>query len=315
MKNDYLYSRIYSQVEKIKLAKQSTYIFGHSPEDRSLFPNDLKLLFPDVNFIRIEEIDKETICDANDGQNISLRSTSQILGLLTNKISETLYIDVTGLDNRICAALIKNAINNLGSIDFPKNVIVIYAEPSTYNIKQFKAESVFNDLSEKIEGIEPLPGFATIVPNDEDDTLLVALLGFEGGRFTHMIENVQPLRENIIPIIGVPGFRLEYPYVAYWGNRRPLEETDTWRKVKFVAANSMVDIFMLLSKLHKKNPSRKIKLAPIGTKPHAIGAMLFAIRYPYNVELVYDNPKKKIKRTEGIGNIVECEISKLILEN
>lgn len=311
MNNDYLYSTVYTAVDAIQLKANSTYIFGHSAEERSRFADSLKLKFPDVNFIQLEEIDKETIRDVESGVNTSLRSTIQIRALIEKFSSKILYLDVTGLDNRICAALLRNAIT---PANFSK-VIVIYAEPALYNIKQFRAENVFNDLSEKIEGIGPLPGFATIVPSDDDDIFLIALLGFEGGRFTHMIENVQPHRENVIPVIGLPGFRIEYPYVAYWGNRRPLEETDTWRQIKFAAANSFVEIYMLLSKILRKNPNSKIKLAPIGTKPHAIGAMLFAIKYPRQVELVYDNPKKEIRRTEGIGNIIECVVSKLISEN
>ena len=315
MNNDYLYSTIHTTVDDMNIEANSTYIFGHSAEERSRFPDSLKVKFPNVNFVQLEEVDNETVKDIGEGPNISLRSSSQITSLIGKFASTTLYLDVTGLDNRICAALIRNAINSVSYPNLPSKVVVIYAEPELYNIKQFRAESVFNDLSEKIEGIEPLPGFATIFPNDDDDMYLIALLGFEGGRFTHMIESVQPHSENVIPVIGVPGFRLEYPYVAYWGNRRPLEETDTWRKVKFAAANSLVEIYMLLSKFLRKNPSSKIKLAPIGTKPHAIGAMLFAIKYPHQVELVYDNPKKEVKRTEGVGSIIECVVSKLISDN
>ena len=312
MKNDYIYSKIHLDVDDIHLVPNSTYIYSHSAEDRSFFPGHLKIKFSNVNFIQIEEIDKETIRNLNNGDTISLRSARQISLFLNKYGSNVIYLDVTGLDNRICASLIRNAFIPVSTPIIFKEVIVIYAEPAFYNIKQFRAESVFNDLSEKIEGIEPLPGFATFFPNDDDDTYLIALLGFEGGRFTHIIETVQPQRENVIPVIGVPGFRMEYPFVAFWGNRRPLEETDTWRRVKFAAANSLVDIYMLLSKLLIRQPNMKIKLAPIGTKPHAIGAMLFAIKHPYNVELVYDNPKKKVQRTDGIGNIIECQVSKLV---
>ena len=38
------------------------------------------------------------------------------------------------------------------------------------------------------------------------------------------------------------------------------------------------------------NPDKLIKIAPIGTKPHCIAAILFAIKYYKNVEVVYDNP-------------------------
>lgn len=286
MNNDYLYSKTHKDISDIRLERGSTYIFSHSAEDRSKFADSLEIKFPSVNFIQLEEVDNENIRVVRNNSIISLRSSSQINSLIKEFSSDTLYIDVTGLDNRVCAALIRNSISTVNIAGFPSKVTTLYGEPSFYNIKKFHVEGVFNDLSEKIEGIVPLPGFATIFPNDDEDVIFIALLGFEGGRFTHMIENVQPQRENIIPVVGVPGFRPEYPHVAYWGNRRPLEETDTWRKVKYAAANSLVEVYVLLSRIIQKNPKSKIKLAPIGTKPHAIGAMLCAIKYPKIVELV-----------------------------
>ncbi|MES2276781.1 MAG: hypothetical protein V4592_12215 [Bacteroidota bacterium] len=315
MKKDYLYTSIYQSTSDFVIDDDTTYIYGISSEERSHFVESIeKSQFTNVNFIKLENIGDDKVLETISNKEYHLRSSTSMHEILAKFSSKNIYIDATGLDNRICAALIKNAIeyHNNGKID---NVKVIYAEPALYNIKKFKAESVFNDLSEKIDGISPLPGFATIFPQDDDEIILIALLGFEGGRFSHMLESVQPPKENIYPVIGVPGFRPEYPHVAYWGNRRPLEETETWRKIRFASANSMVEVYTLLSKIREKSPNFKIKLAPIGTKPHAIAAMLFAIKYPQTVELVYDNPKRKIQRTEGIGNVIECLISKLIKEN
>lgn len=239
----------------------------------------------------------------------SLRSREHIKRLLSTYEVKNIYIDVSGLNTRISAAL----LNNVLSDDTNTNVKVVYAEPDSYKIKEFKSESVFIDLSEKINGIEPLPGFANIIPDDVDYKF-IPLLGFEGGRLTHLLNNVQPADDNIIPVIGVPGYRMEYPFVAYWGNRNSLIESRSWAYVKYAAANSLVDVFLLLNSIHKKHPKCKIKIAPIGTKPHAIGAILFAIKHPREVELVYDNPKRKIERTEGVGSIVITDVSKLIKE-
>jgi hypothetical protein len=121
--------------------------------------------------------------------------------------------------------------------------------------------------------------------------------------------------DHIYPIIGVPGFRAEYPFVTYWGNRLPLKSEDSWSNVKYAAANSIVDIYMILTKILHENLNAKIKLAPIGTKPHVIGAILFAIKHSRKVEIVYDNPKREKQRTEGVGLIVDCCVSKLLNEN
>lgn len=313
MKNEYQYSSIYTNIDEFILDTKSTYIFGHTLEDRSYAESSLRTQQnSNIHFIELADIGKkDVIIDVLTRQEYSLKSSFQICSLLQKHKVENLYIDVTGLDCRVCASLIKNAIECYRKGLFT-NIKVVYVEPERYDIKSFKSESVFNDLSEQIEGVEPLPGFATIFSDEDSESFLIALLGFEGGRFIHMLENVQIPNDKIIPIIGMPGFRLEYPFAAYWGNRRPLEDTGSWRQIKFASANSLFDVFVLLKDIIQKDTSFRIKVAPIGTKPHAIGAMLFAIKYPERVELVYDNPLRKKSRSKGIGNVIECTISKLI---
>jgi hypothetical protein len=313
--NNYLYNTVYSKIEDFIPEKGSTYIYGYSTEERSHCVDDLIMKHDEyVNFVKLQDSEKDLIIDLVSNQKYFLRSSKSIEGFLLSHPTSILYIDVTGLNNRVSASLLNNAIKYKQTANILE-IKVVYAEPATYNIKRFKSEGVFHDLSEQIEGIEPLPGFATIIPDYIDDIQFIALLGFEGGRFIHMLENVQPPKDNIIPIIGVPGFRIEYPFVAYWGNRRPLVDTESWRNVKYAAANSIVDAYFLLSNILKKSSCTKIKVAPIGTKPHAIGAILFAIKNTQNVELIYDNPIRKKERTQGVGQIIVCAVSKLIEEN
>ncbi|OFX20373.1 MAG: hypothetical protein A2041_00640 [Bacteroidetes bacterium GWA2_31_9b] len=314
IKDNYLYNTEYQNIDDFIPSSGSIYIYGYSTEGRSYSVDVLiKKFNSQVNFVQIKENGKDRIIDLSSNNEYSLRNSEDINGFFNLFKSHIIYIDVTGLNNRISASLLKHALQLSLCTSFPE-IRVIYAEPDTYKIERFKSEGVFNDLSEQISGIDPLPGFASIIPDEIGESIFVVLLGFEGGRFTHIIENIQPQGDTIIPVVGIPGFRLEYPFVAYWGNRRPIQETDTWRNVKFVAANSIVDIYIFLSKLEKKYPNKKIKIAPIGTKPHAIGAIIFAIKYFNKVEIIYDNPIRKKKRTTGVGKIVECKVCKLVKE-
>jgi hypothetical protein len=54
-----------------------------------------------------------------------------------------------------------------------------------------------------------------------------------------------------------------------------------------------------------------LRIAPIGTKPHAIGSILFAINNPDIVELVYDHPVRKKQRTEGTARLHAYHVSVL----
>jgi hypothetical protein len=313
--NDYLYTRKYSNVNDISLEPNSVFIFCHSSEDRShyLF-NYFSKKNPNISFIEVKMLEDEddVIIDVKENKKYYLRNTRSIHSLFENYNVTVVYIDTTGLNNRISASLLKNAVTLSEKQKLEINII--YVEPSTYLIHEFRSESVYNDLSEERDGIDPLPGFANFLPND--DIKFIALLGFEGGRFSYLKECVQPPDDSIIPIIGVPGFRIEYPFVTLWGNRFPLEDTKSWGNIIYVTANSIPDVYFLLKKILNQPPKNyKMVLAPIGTKPHVIAAILFAIKYSKRVEIVYDNPKRRINRTDGIGQIVVCNVNSILSES
>jgi len=313
---DYLFTKKYNNINDFSTVDNSVYFYGLSAEERSSnLVNTLKGKNITTKFIEIKMIEneKDIITDAFTNSKYHLRSTKDIQTLLKIFTTSVVYIDTTGLNNRIIASLLRNAIilSEL-SEEHKLEIYIIYVEPKTYNIPTFKLEGVYNDLSEKINDIEPLPGFANVIPNT-DEIKFVALLGFEGGRFTYLKERVQPPEDRIIPVVGVPGFRIEYPFVALWGNRITLEKTKSWNDIRYVAANSLIDVYFLLKKiLHEPPENYKLILAPIGTKPHAIAAILFAIKNPRQVEIVYDNPRRKINRTDGEGQIIVCNISSLL---
>lgn len=314
---DYQYSKIFTNIDDFSPLSGSKYIYGYSTESRSHTVDSIRLRsISDIEYVQIQllEDEKDFIIVNDDIQNkFNLRDSTSIKQIFLSNTKSVIYIDVSGLNNRITAALLNNVMKLINDDGLEMEVHIVYLEPKSYKIKQFSAKGVFNDLSEEINGIEPLPGFANIIPDDLDFKF-IALLGFEGGRFTYLIDNVQPAYDNIIPIIGVPGYRIEYPFVAYWGNRRALKTTRSYENIKFAAANSLVEVYILLTRIYKNNAKSKIKLAPVGTKPHAIGAMLFAIKHPNDVELIYDNPKRSSVRTDGIGLLVECCVTKLFKE-
>ena len=248
IKENYLYSNIYQHIDEFALVEDSVYIYGHSTEGRSYLDNDLILKFgKNVKFIELKDIGNDIIYDNSSDSEFYLRSTESMLSFLEQFKGALIYIDSSGLSNRICASLLNNSFNLFESLNL-KDIKVIYAEPETYKVIQFSTEGIYNDLSESIKGIDPLPGFANIIPYENEETNFVALLGFEGGRFKYILEAIEPTIETIYPVIGVPGFRAEYPFVAYWGNRRPLDNTDVWSNVKYATANSISDVYLLLHK-------------------------------------------------------------------
>jgi hypothetical protein len=126
-----------------------------------------------------------------------------------------------------------------------------------------------------------------------------------------MLEAVQPKRENIVPIIGVPGFRPEYPFYSYLGNRLQLSETRAWHNVRYASANCPFSVYHVIGAISADSPSRQIRLGLIGTKPHALGAILYFLDHPSETELLYDHPIRKALRTEGVSRVCVYDLSLL----
>lgn len=307
---DYLYTEEWDDLENVSLEDNSLYFYAHDPEERSfLCAKKVMAKNPQTIFEQIlynGENDYISIL----GQNISvsLNSYSQISEILSPYKDGVVYIEVTGLSCRVAAPLMKYAMEN--NIEMR----IVYAEPLAYRLEEFSKMGVQKDLSELVSGIEPLPGMTNLLPHRKSP-LFVVLLGFEGGRFSQIVQDQNPDDDKITPVLGVPGYRPNYPYISMWGNRYQIKDTNSWQRLQYAEANSIVDIYMLLNELSYGNRDSDMIIAPIGTKPHAIGAILYAIKHPDKVEIVYDNPIRKVHRTEGIGKVLMCNITKLFNEN
>ncbi len=132
-----------------------------------------------------------------------------------------------------------------------------------------------------------------------DNYLFVPLLGFEGTRVAYLLEDVQPVADNIVPVIGIPGFRPEHPFSAYLGNRIALRETDAWTRVEYADANCPFSLFYLLEDISARNIGMQLKIAMVGTKPHALGAALYVMKNPAAGELIYDHPSENPRGQKG----------------
>jgi hypothetical protein len=307
---DYQYMKRAERLDDFTIDSGSLYLYGHDHEERSYAcANFVKTKQVDIIVLELDYVDKDKMHIVGTNiPDIQLGSQKAITEFIQKWGYKRVYIDVTGMNVRIAAALLLR----IERTDI--EVHIVYAEPYKYHTEQFHKEGNDHEWAGIIDGIMPLPGFANFAdPNEE--FLFCVFLGFEGGRFTHLLKEVQPMEELIIPVFGIPGFRIEYPYNAYWSNRKGLKDSDSSANVKYASANSIVDAYMLLNRIKKENDTHKMLIAPIGTTPHTIAAIAFAIKHFNDVEIVYDNPKKVESRSEGIGLILDCNMSKLLKEN
>jgi len=297
----------FENAEDFRINNSGTYIYNSTNEDRSSHIDSWKDENLHLSLIEIvSEKATSFIFDHDDGEiEISLRSEVQISSFFEDYCEERIYIDITGLSRHIWPSLLKIAFKL--NID----VYVAYVEPNEYKKSTAPTEGQIYDLSNNIEGISPIPGFTSLAERDSENTIFIPLLGFEGTRLAYIFEQVQPPNEQIVPVIGVPGFKLEYPFETYLGNKRILTETGAWKRAKFASANCPFDVFYLLQKLSTYYSNKCFDLAIIGTKPQALGAILFSIITDHPTEIFYDHPIKKTGRTSGLDYLHLYHVSAL----
>jgi hypothetical protein len=300
-----LLTDVYSEPALFRPKNESCYVCGLFSEHRVPRVHVWESSSPGVLVVRVLEqpSNEITVSIIDKTLKIPLRSSSHLADFWKSLNRQNAYLDITGLSHHVWAPLLKSALSQ------GVNLAVVYMEPMEYRFSITPTEGEIFDLSEQITGISPLPGFTSLRDFGGDNICFIPLLGFEGTRLAYVLEQVQPPGKKIVPIIGLPGFRLEYPFFTYLGNQSPLATTKAWRNVRFATANNPFSLFHLLADISQQFPNDQLKIAPIGTKPHALGAVLFALTQPVRVELVYDHPIRKKDRTGGTARVLVYHVS------
>lgn len=206
-------------------------------------------------------------------------------------------IDISGLPHHVWAPFVRAAVR------LAKRVWVVYAEPLAYRVHPSPASPSVFHLSDSVSVPSPLPGFVTIASRpDEDEALFVPFLGFEGMRVRQIAFQLDPL-PRAIPVIGVPGFQPQFPLYTVSCNREFLEDTRSYSEVRYVKASCPFAAHQALEDVSLEFPGKYLYVAPVGTKPHALGVVLYAIANPSGVEILYDHPVRSPGRTKGLGRV------------
>lgn len=304
LRNRPILTSVFAETATFRPEGGSVYVCGTLGEERSAHTSGWDSSSPTVEVVRLSCQSAGHFSIAGVDTNFPLRAGRTLQEFWRNFQRPRVYLDITGLQHHVWAPLLRAAIG--AGVE----TTVVYVEPSNYTFSPAPTEGEIFDLSEQITGIGPLPGFVSLKELPDDNQCFVPLLGFEGIRLAYVLEHVQPPGDRIVPIIGLPGFRAEYAFHAYHGNKNPLLETKCWKNARFAAANCPFSVYWLLEELIGRYAF--VKVAPIGTKPHALGAVLYAIGHPGEVELVYDHPIRKRERTHGVQRLLAYHVSEFI---
>jgi hypothetical protein len=268
------------------------------PEDRSTLPvwRELSAGAPDrCVAVLAEDPEVISVRVGSDERRVLLKDAAALGELF--RPGEGAYIDISGLSHHVWAPLLRVGLGRASWLR------AIYAEPTAYRRHPSPSSATVFHLSESFRGIYPLPGFARLTaPESETSTVLVTFLGFEGMRARHIAMTLDSF-PRVVPVVGLPGFQLDLPSFTVCGNREFLDDVRAFADIRFCRANCPFRAYQTLTDIRTDNPACYMYIAPVGTKPHALGAVLFALDHPGDTELVYDHPVRSKARSTGIEAI------------
>lgn len=183
-----------------------------------------------------------------------------------------------------------------------KKVSFLYLEPLEYRrtLKGLLSDRRDFDLSENCR-FESVHGFMANlyeIPQGQ----AVFFLGFEKSRLGQALEQEEALQQwTKHAVFGVPAFEPSWEIDSIANNVQHL--VSSHYEVQYAPASGVDAAYGLLNRLlHDDKTGSPIVVAPLGTKPHTIGASLFLVEHNAfdRAVLLYDHPQRRQDRSADI---------------
>jgi hypothetical protein len=130
----------------------------------------------------------------------------------------------------------------------------------------------------------------------------VFFLGYEKARLGQALEQEETLQDwTKHAVFGVPAFEPSWEIDSIANNIQYFSSNPF--EARYTGASSVEGAYGLLNQLMSDNKAGvPIVVAPLGTKPHTIGAALFLVEHPEcdDAILLYDHPQKNFDRSSNI---------------
>lgn len=181
-----------------------------------------------------------------------------------------------------------------------RRIHLLYTEPMYYPKWRTKVLSGENDSftrgTIKTGEIPSFSGSRDLTKK----TALIVLLGFEGERAVEVANAVDP--DITIPINGFPAYRPEFKDISIISNEELLREPEIFKNLRYAPANDPFETENVIESIYLEYSERyNISIAPLGTKPMALGSCLFALQCP-DCRIIYPYPREyNLKASKGYG--------------
>lgn len=211
--------------------------------------------------------------------------SSSLSALETNTFdaSKSIGIDISCFTKPYFYFLIKLLRERFGVL----KIDAYYTEPQFYSFEK-GIFTAFHTSSGPLSIIE-VPGYSGQEPRDAVRKLII-LLGFDGDLSREINEDVSP-GETVV-VNGFPAYSPKFKDISLIANEKLVSDHNI--QVAYARANHPFEVYNLLAALKKEASAAEgetfINIAPLGTKPMALGACLFALHNP-EVRVVYPLPE------------------------
>jgi hypothetical protein len=169
------------------------------------------------------------------------------------------------------------------------NIYIFYTEPKSYIFP----EGLFNSFHTSSGPISVHEMFGyTGQERRNSKRKLIILLGFDGDLSKEINEDVSP--HDTVIVNGFPSYTPKCKDVSLIANEKLVNDKQNI-KIEYTRANNPFETYNLLQSIKKKDANAFINIAPLGPKPMALGACLFALHNP-EVRIVYPLPENYEKK-------------------
>jgi hypothetical protein len=191
-------------------------------------------------------------------------------------------LDISSFTRPYCFALLKylQDLCKLTTVD------VYYTEPMSYVIPKGLVRSYRKSIGSL--SVMEVPGFPG---RDTGRTkkALVVTLGFDGDLSAFISDEVTPA--FIVIVNGFPAYSPKFKDISLINNERLLNYSGVQENISYCRASNPFELFNLLVTLQERHPDTFFNIAPLGPKPMALGACMFALS-DNSVRIVYPMPEK-----------------------
>lgn len=179
-------------------------------------------------------------------------------------------------------------MKHLSSIN-TKKLGFLYTEPDTYT-----------SLTRGAMATRDIPGYSGKRALTKKDALAI-LLGFEGNRAVAVYNEINP--DLTIPINGFPSYKPEFKDISIMKNKELLMDEEIFKNLRFAPANDPFQTRDALLELYLDiSGEYNLSIAPLGTKPMALGGCFFAMEQP-DCRVIYSYPQEYLpKSSKGWRN-------------